>query len=119
VAFAIDLDKPDHKNYEVTGANDQVVTSSARQDELAKAGFQFEACVSQAAMIEALCMHYLMLLKKVRGKTIQPKLQAKLSEGRITFGQLKDAIGYTKMLEPEDLKHNRNTLMIAIGSHTI
>ena len=69
-----------------------------------RAGFSFEARVAQAAMIEALCMHYLMLLKKVTGKTIHPNLQAKLSKGRITFGQLKDAVAHTELLEPEALE---------------
>jgi hypothetical protein len=100
MAFAIDLDNPDHSNYEVTDADDQVVTSSTRQDQLVTAGFLFEACVAQAAMIEALCAHYLMLLKKVKGRTIQPDLQMKLSKGRITFGQLKDAVGHAGLLEP-------------------
>jgi hypothetical protein len=75
--------------------------SSARQDQLLRAGFLFEACVAQAAMIEALCAHYLMLLKKVSGKTIQPNLQKRLSAGRITFGQLKEAVGHTGLLEPK------------------
>jgi hypothetical protein len=104
MAFAINLDNPDHSNYEVTDANDQMITSSVRQDQLVEAGFLFEACVAQAAMIEALCMHYLMLLKKVTGKTIQPDLQAKLSKGRITFGQLKEAVSHTSLLEPEALE---------------
>lgn len=100
MAFAIDLDNPDHSNYTVTDADDETITSSARQDQLVRAGFLFEACVAQAAMLEALCMHYLMLLKKVTAKTIQPNLQTKLSKGRITFGELKDAVGHAGLLGP-------------------
>jgi hypothetical protein len=67
------------------------ITSVERQDQLLDGGFEFEAAAAQAALVEGLLLHYL-LLSPLRGYVLTPEVEQRLKKERITFGQIKDAL---------------------------
>src|SRR5215210_882476 len=68
------------------------VTGVQRQDTLYEAGFHFEAVMAQAALVEGLLLHYLLVAKQVRGISLRSQTEERLRTERITFGQIKDEL---------------------------
>jgi hypothetical protein len=76
----------------VADEQDRSITSEKRLKQLFDSGFKFEACAAQAAVIEGLALHYLIIVKAFAGATVSPSVEAGLKNSRLTFGQVKDAI---------------------------
>jgi hypothetical protein len=99
MAFYFDPKNPDFENILVVDDNKVLMTSTERLNELAKAGYLFEACTAQSAMLEGVCLHFLILFKHLEGKALPKnrKSTSKLSE--LTFGGIKTALLETDLLD--------------------
>lgn len=82
----------DEKDIAAVGVDQQPLTSLERQESMFKSGWRFEAAISRAAMVEGLLLQYLLCAKQVRGVTFDTRTQQRLTDERITFGQVKDAL---------------------------
>jgi hypothetical protein len=91
MALRVYGDDRDQVDIVVVGDIETTITSVSRQDELLAAGLEFEAAVSQAALVEGLLLQYL-LLATLRGFTIPEETRKRLHRENITFGQVKSAI---------------------------
>ncbi len=82
----------------------RTLTSLTRQDDLFSKGFAFEASIARAAMVEGLCLHYLLLAKAHRGAVVDQVAAQRMKDERITFGQLKDALVKARALPDPKLE---------------
>ena len=62
VGFQVKGDSHDEMEICAVDALEQVLTSISRLDELHQNGFRFEAAVAQAALVEGLLLHYLLIV---------------------------------------------------------
>lgn len=82
-------------NGRYVAANDSVgtqVTSIARQQQLLDAGYHFEAVVTQATFVEAVALLFASGLRGVAPSKAMQEFEAKLKQGRATFGTVVKAI---------------------------
>src|SRR5688500_14701215 len=68
------------------------LASLSRQEELFGKGYHFEVAIARAALVEGLLLQYLFAAKQIDGKEFDKDTERRLSEERITFGQVKDAL---------------------------
>lgn len=76
----------------VTDHNDHVLTTVSRLNELYAKGYRFEAAIAQAALVEGLLLHYLLVAKHIDLVAFDRATETRLAQERITFGQIKDAL---------------------------
>lgn len=94
MAFQIPDDPNDLDIYCVATADapKTLLTSLSRQDKLFALGYEFEAASARAAMLDGLCLGYLMMAKGVRKIAFDQRTLERLKDQRITLGQVKDAL---------------------------
>jgi hypothetical protein len=92
MAFRVFGDERDEDDITVVNDNGDVVTTAKRQEALFAEGNRFEAAVAQAAMVEGLLLHYLLVKKQVDLVQFDQATLDRLVAERLTFGEVKDAL---------------------------
>ena len=85
-------DKPNQSKVTATDKNNHLITHVERLDHLFQNGFQFEAAVSQMALVEALLLFYLKSRIQADGFTVKENLENLHRAKRLTFGKVKDIV---------------------------
>ena len=94
-------DKPGESKVVATDANNQLLTHVERLDHLFQNGFQFEAAVSQMAVVEALLLFYLKSRIQPDKLTVKEDLKKLLKRKKLTFGKVKSIVIGNKILHDE------------------
>jgi hypothetical protein len=68
------------------------LTGLSQQDILASAGYLLEAATARSALVEAVLLSYLLVARQVSGVGFDATTLQRLSDERITFGQVNKAI---------------------------
>jgi hypothetical protein len=103
MGFRIFGDDRDRTDIVVSDFHETLITSLQRQNELFTNGYQFEASLSRAALIEGLLLHYLLVAKQVDLIVFDDKTNARLVEERLTFGQINTALAAAGARHHEEL----------------
>lgn len=118
MGFYVSNTEEDYNNITVVDDDGDIVMTYKNIENLFEGGYRFEACISQAALLEAVCYHYLILEKDFKNLTFNSASEKRIRTNNLTFGQTKDLLISHKILTEdkqvqilEEYVNNRNLLI--------
>ncbi|MBL6445680.1 hypothetical protein JMN32_05130 [Fulvivirga sp. 29W222] len=89
MGFKLTNTEEDYKNLTVVNDKEQVITTYTNVENLFANGLKFEACISQAGILEAVCYYYLILEKHQGSLKFDSDSERKIKTNDLTFGRTK------------------------------